>query len=277
MRLGIASPLAHSSAAEWAGKMVSLGCRAVVFPLNHTDNPALIDAYRDEAVKKGLRIAEVGSWVNPLALDETERQKNIDYCVNQLRLADYLKADCCVNICGAAGAVWDGAYKENFSEEFLRKTVKSIQEIIDRANPQYTSYSIEPMPWMMPADPDQYLWLLKEVNRKHFAVHMDLANWITSPQKYLMNEQFIDEVFNKLGEYIRSCHLKDVMLAGEFTLQLKEVACGKGSLNLEYYVKRAKEIDPEIPMIIEHLHTDEEYIESVEYVKARMKKAGLLE
>lgn len=277
MRLGIASSLSHKSAAEWAENMVKLGCKAIVFPLNHTNDIALIDAYRDEAIKHDLRIAEVGAWVNPLATDEAEREKNIAYCVKQLRLADYLKADCCVNICGAAGAVWDGAYKDNFSEEFLEKTVKSIQEIIDKANPQYTYYSIEPMPWMMPTDPDQYLWLLKEVNREHFAVHMDLANWITSPQKYLMNEQFIDEVFDKLGGYIRSCHLKDVQLAKEFTLQLKEVACGEGGLNLEYYVERANQLDSEMPMIIEHLHTDEEYIASMEYVQTRMKKAGLLE
>ncbi len=276
MRLGIASALAHSSAAEWADKMEKLGCRAVVFPLNHQSDSTLIDSYRDEAKKRDLRIAEVGAWVNPLAADKAEREKNIDYCVSQLKLADYLRADCCVNICGAAGAVWDGAYKENFSEEFLLETVTSIQEIIDRAKPRHTFYCIEPMPWMVPADPDQYLWLLKEVERENFAVHMDLANWITSPQKYLQNEKFIDEIFDKLGKYIKSCHLKDVKLAGEFTLQLKEVGCGEGSLNLEYYVERANRIDTEMPMIIEHLSTDEEYIASLKYVQARMDRAGLL-
>ena len=270
MRLGISSPLTHNSVVEWAEKQVKLGCRSIVFPLNSSSDPELISAYRDEAVKHDLKIAEVGSWVNPLASDEAERHKNMDYCVSQLKLADSLKANCCVNICGSAGKIWDGAYKDNFSEKFLQKTVKSIQEIIDRANPQHTFYCIEPMPWMMPADPDQYLWLIKEVDREHFAVHMDLANWITSPIKYLQNEQFIDEIFDKLGRYIKSCHLKNVHLANEFTLQLKEVACEAGELNLNYYVEHANRIDLEMPMIIEHLHTDEEYIASMEWVKANI-------
>ena len=58
-------------------------------------------------------------------------------------------------------------------------------------------------------------------------------------------------------------HLKDIRLKEEYTFQLEECACGKGTLDLELYAKLATVEDSDMPMIIEHLNTDEEYIESV--------------
>ena len=52
------------------------------------------------------------------------------------------------------GERWDGDYKDNFTKETWKKTVKSIQTIIDEAAPKHTYYTIEPMPWMYPISPD---------------------------------------------------------------------------------------------------------------------------
>ena len=99
--------------------------------------------------------------------------------------------------------------------------MRSIQNIIDEAMPERTSYTLEPMPCMVPAGPEQYLRLLEDVNRERFAVHMDLANWITSPDKYFNNHEFMEQCFAMLGDRIKSCHIKDVSLREEFTFQLK--------------------------------------------------------
>mgnify|MGYP000373444854 FL=1 len=128
---------------------------------------------------------------------------------------------------------------------------------------------------MYPISPDEYLHLIEDVGRDRFAVHMDIFNWITTPYRYFFNEEFMEEVFEKLGRYIKSCHIKDVCLQEEFTFQLKEVACGEGILNLEKYARLAEKVNPEMPMIIEHLHSDSEYLQSVAYLKERMEKAGL--
>lgn len=47
-------------------------------------------------------------------------------------------------------------------------------------------------------------------------------------------------------------------------------SCGEGILDIEKYVKLAEMVNPDMPMIIEHLVTDEEYAESVNYVTARL-------
>lgn len=180
-----------------------------------------------------------------------------------------------MNVSGSRGERWDGPYKENLTEDTWKLMVRSIQEIIDTANPVNTYYTIEPMPWMYPMGPDEYLKLIHDVDRERFAVHMDVFNWITTPERYFYHEDFMEECFRKLGPHIRSCHLKDVILEQEFTLQFRETACGRGCLNLEKYAQLARETDPDMPLIIEHLDGDNAYLESLAYVKQRFGEAGI--
>ena len=270
MRLGISSPLAHKTPEGWARRQAGLGCRAVTFPVDSGAEEGLIDRYAQAAADNDLVIAEVGVWRNPISPDKTVRENALAYAKSQLALADRVGARCCVNISGSAGERWDGAYKENFLQGTYDATVVSIRDIIDSVRPKNTFYTIEPMPWMVPADPDDYLRLIKDVDRERFAVHMDFCNWVTSPRKYFFNEEFMDECFQKLGHLIKSCHLKDVNLGGELTFKLIETHCGGGSINLEKYAELALAADPDMPLIIEHLNSDAEYIESFEYVRKRL-------
>jgi sugar phosphate isomerase/epimerase len=275
MRLGISTGLEHSSPEDWAAKMESAGCGSVVFPVDYTAAQDVILEYASAAKAYGLAIAEVGVWCNPISPNEAERQKAVIRCKEQLRLADAIGANCCVNVAGAVGGRWDGGYKDNFSPETWDKTVKSIQGILDEVNPVNAFYAVEPMPWMIPCGPDQYLELINAVDRPRFAAHMDICNWITSPNRYFFNEAFIEECFRKLGAHIKSCHLKDVRLREEYTFMLEETACGQGSISLEKYAEAALKIDPDMPFIIEHLGSDSEYLESLAYVKKRMSAVGL--
>ncbi len=271
MILGLSSSLKHSSAEEWAARMAKLGARAVVFPVDYTAGEEVVASYKAAADKYKLVIAEVGVWRNTLASDLNERTKWIDYAVNQLKMADKIGAKCCVNVVGTPhGLRWDGGYRQNFSKETWDMAVDMIQQIIDRAKPVNTKYTIETMPWMIPTSPDEYLRLMKDVNRKEFGGHLDVVNMITSPDRYFFSDDFLRECFSKLSGHIGSCHLKDINLREEFTFQLEEVACGKGTLNLELFAELATKEDPDMPMIIEHLHSDEEYLESLSYVQKRL-------
>lgn len=271
MYLGISSSLQHKTPEEWAAKHVALGLKSVVFPVDYLAGEEKIMAYKNAADKAGLLIAEVGVWRNTLAANLTERIKWIDYAVNQLKMADRIGANCCVNVVGTPyGPRWDGGYRENFSEELWQMAVKMIQQIIDTANPTKTKFSIESMPWMIPSSPDEYLRLMNDVNRSQFGAHLDVVNMITSPDRYFYNDCFLRECFTKLKGKICSCHLKDINLKQEYTFQLEECACGKGTLDINLFAELATSENPKMPMIIEHLTTDEEYIQSVKYVQKRL-------
>lgn len=273
MYLGISSSLEHNSPKEWAAKHKALGLETVVFPVNCDEDEATIMAYKNAADEIGLTIAEVGIWRNTLAADPNERKRWIDYAIRQLRMADAIGAACCVNVVGTPyGPRWDGGYRNNFSPDLWEMAVGMIRQIIDSARPIRTKFCIESMPWMIPSSPDEYLRLIEDVDRAEFGTHLDVVNMITTPKRYFYNDEFLKECFQKLHGTIVSCHLKDILLKQDYTFQLQECACGKGTLNIELYTQLATKENPHMPMIIEHLTTDEEYMTSVQYVRERLRK-----
>lgn len=268
MRLGISTSLAGMNPHQWAEKLSEIGCGAVVFPVDCNADDKLIDEYVNEAKSHNLVIAEVGIWRNALDRDSQTRQKNMNYSVRQLELADRIGARCAVNVAGAFGPRWDGGYRDNFTKEAFDETVRMIREVIDRANPKNTYFTIESMPWMIPTGPEEYLKLLAAVDRERFSVHLDIINMINSPQRYFFAPEFLEECFSLLGDKIKSCHLKDIKLLDEYTFRLEECACGEGTFDIARYISLADSVDSQMPMIIEHLSDDEAYYESVKYVKS---------
>lgn len=274
MRIGLSSPLQHKDAKGWASRMKELGCGSVVFPLDYTASDNDIADYVDAAKNAGLVIAEVGIWRNVFAIDSVEREQARERARGQLRLADEIGALCCVNVAGTyGGQQWDGGYRENFTAECWEQLVSYTRQLIDEVHPVKTKYSIEPMPWMYPTGPEEYRRLVEEVDRDAMGVHMDIINMINTPQRYFFPEDFLDQCFDILGSQILSCHLKDIRLREELTFQLEETACGKGSFPIERYIDKINEVNPDMPVIIEHLTTDEEYISSLNYVRQRLEES----
>lgn len=272
MRLGVSTDFGAKSANEWIEENKKLGLKSVVFPVNSHDDPIRIKEYAEAANSADITIAEVGIWCNAIASNPDEEKKNLQYSIDQLAMADNIGAKCCVNVVGAyAGSRWDGPHKSNFSEEAWKKSVKMIQTVIDEVKPENTYFTIEPMPWMIPTGPEEYLRLIEDVERDRFAVHMDIINMINCPERYFYPDEFLDKCFSLLGDKIKSCHLKDVALLGDFTFQLRECACGEGEFPIEKYINYASKTNPDMPMIIEHLKDDSAYRNSVEDVKNMLK------
>lgn len=69
-----------------------------------------------------------------------------------------------------------------------------------------------------------------------------------------------------------SCHLKDVLLLEDYTFQLRECGCGEGIIDISHYAKLATACDRDMPMIIEHLSSDEAYVKSMKYVRRILEK-----
>jgi len=202
--------------------------------------------------------------------DENARRAAIEYCQNRLALADRIGARCCVNIAGSRGEQWDGPHPDNLTEDTFDLIVDTVRTIIDAVNPTRTYYTLETMPWMYPDSPDAYLRLLAAIDRSQFAVHLDPANLICSPQRYFGNAALIKECFEKLGQFIRSCHAKDVALSPHMTTHLDEVRPGLGGLDYSVFLKELHKLEPDICLMLEHLPTEHEYVLAGEYVRSRI-------
>ncbi|MBN1876551.1 MAG: sugar phosphate isomerase/epimerase [Anaerolineae bacterium] len=260
---------------RWVAALKQAGYSAAYCPVAADTTPDALNAYVKAARKANILIAEVGAWSNPLDPDEKTRKVAMDKCKTQLALAEAIGARCCVNISGSRGEPWDGPHPDNLTQETFEMIVETVQEIIDAVNPRRTYYTLEPMPWMYPDSADNYLSLIKAINRPQFGVHIDIVNVINSPQRYFNNATLINEWFSKLGPYVRSCHAKDTLLSTHLTTHLDEVRPGLGALSYPTLLTELNKLDPDTPLMIEHLEMEEEYRFAAEYIRGIATDLGL--
>jgi sugar phosphate isomerase/epimerase len=258
----------------WIRNLQDHGYRASYCPASYQDSPQLIQAYALAACRADILIAEVGAWSNPLSPDETTRQAALLHCQQQLALAEEIGALCCVNISGSLSDRWDGPHPLNLSQETFEQIVESVRKIIDAVRPRRTFYTLETMPWMYPDSTDSYLALLQAVDRVQFAVHFDPTNLICSPQRYYGNARLIQEFFEKLGSFIKSCHAKDVRLRSSLTVHLEEVRAGLGELDYPAFFRAANQVNPNLPLMVEHLETEQEYDLAANYLRRVARSCG---
>ena len=268
MRLGAPVFDKYESGEQWALLHQKYGYRAAYSPINSKNDLHKKEEFIKAAEKYDIIIAEVGAWSNPMSLNPDERKKNIEHCKNQLFVADEVGAQCCVNIAGNLGERWDGHSDKNLTKEAFDLIVETTRDIIDSVNPQRTFYTLEMMPWMYPTDEENYLDLINAIDRKQFAAHIDIANTINSPIRYYNTPNIIKSCFAKLGKYIKSIHVKDIFMSQDMTTNISEIIAGKGNFNHKCLVEETRKLNENIPLMLEHLSTKEEYIEAGDYIKA---------
>jgi sugar phosphate isomerase/epimerase len=275
MRLGAPVFVDVMTPDHWIAALKRERYGAAYCPIGADADAATIRAYVKAAEKADVVIAEVGAWSNPLSADAATRKAALEKCQTQLNLADEIGARCCVNIAGTRGEPWDGPDPSNLTAETFDLIVESVRAIIDAVQPRRTYYTLEPMPWMYPDSADSYLHLLAAIDRSHFGVHVDMVNVINSPQRYFDNAALTREWFSKLGPHIKSCHAKDTLLATKLTTHLDEVRPGLGYLDYRTLLRELDKLDPDTPLMIEHLHAEEDYRLSAEYIRGVADEIGL--
>ena len=242
-----------------------LGYSAAYCPAGLTagDSAAITETKKAFAAEDVV-IAEVGAWKNLLEPDSDRRRANIQYVQERLALADEIGARCCVDIGGSYNAsLWDGPDPRNLTREYFDATVENCRQLIDAIKPTQTHFSIEMMGWSLPNTADAYLQLIKAVDRKAFGVHVDVCNIVDSPERYYYNGRIIDEVFQKLGPWILSCHAKDV---GPHATHFTEVIPGHGGIDYKRYLLNLAAMKTETPLMLEHLQTEAEYDEGRRFI-----------
>jgi sugar phosphate isomerase/epimerase len=276
VRLASPLPPTWDSPDGWVEALRRHGFRAAYWPLPDDAPAAEVDAYAEAAHAAGIVIAEIGAWhANPISPDDATRARGLERCRVQLALAERVGARCCVNVAGSRGAEWDAPHPDNLSPDTFALIVDSVREILDAVQPSRTYYTLEPMPFTLPDSPDSYLALLRAVDRERFAVHLDPVNFINTPAKLYDNAALVRECFAKLGPHIRSVHAKDIVLEPRLTVHLEEVRPGLGVFDLEVLLREVDRLDPEMPLLVEHLGSDEDYAAAVAHVREVAGALGL--
>jgi sugar phosphate isomerase/epimerase len=240
------------------------GYRAAYCPTADVTDTARIRAIVDAFAREDIVIAEVGRWVNLLDPDTAKRRENLRIVTEGLALAEAVGARCCVDIAGSFNPeVWYGPHPDNVSDRFFDAAVENARTIIDAVKPRRTTFCYEMMGWSIPDSPASFLKLLKAVDRKAFAVHLDPCNLVNSPARFYGSATLLEECFRTLGPWVVSCHAKDLVWDVEMNIHFREVRPGAGTLDYGAYLRGVAALPRQPPLMLEHLP------DAAEYDKAR--------
>ena len=266
MTVRLGGPLPYDGHPEaYARAHVDFGYRAAYMPNIKLDNREEIAAIVKAMAAANVIIAEGGAWKNLIAHDEATRQANLEFAVHQLALADEMGARACVAFHGTVGHSGDpwqlsdnydyGPHPDNQSDAGFQRAVETARYVIDMVKPRRTKFSLEMVPWLVTDTAENYLKLLKAIDRPQFGAHIDAANMIISPRLYFNTGPMIRDCFALLGPWIVSCHAKDIVMKGgpgTISFHMDEVVPGEGNLDYGAYLTEIDRLGRDVPLMLEH-------------------------
>lgn len=235
-----------------------------------------VRAIRDAFARVQIPFAEAGAWCNLVSPDPAKRRANFDYVCGRLALADELGARCCVDYLGTCDPDSDyGPHPDNLKPAAFAQAVEVIRAVVDAVKPRRAVFALEMMQWMLPDSVRAYAALLKAVDRPMFGVHLDPVNLIVTPRQYYQNGRLIRDCFRALGSRIASCHAKDLILRNQLALHLDEVRPGLGQLDYRTYLKCLHALPGDVPLMLEHLATADDYAAARAHLAAVADRLGI--
>ncbi|MEX1125456.1 MAG: TIM barrel protein, partial [Acidimicrobiia bacterium] len=229
---------------------------------------------RDEFHKADVLLAETAAWVNPLDPDPRLRSQARAEVARALALADELGAACCTTVSGsfASSDTPDshvGHHPENFTPGALEAVVDWVREVLVDVRPTRSFLTLEMCPWAVVDRPDVYRQLLDSVDHPGLAVHLDPANSMTSPRALFQSAGVIEDLFEQLGPWVKSCHAKDVAFTGSpAVVSMREVPPVTGHMDYGQFLRCIGSLDNDTPLIMEHLPDRESYVASAARIRA---------
>ena len=252
------------------------GYRAAYCPAIPLDDRERIRATVEAFARHDVVVAEVGRWVNLLDPDAQARKRNLATVTEGLALAEAVGARCCVDIAGSFSTTsWFGPHPDNLSSRFFDAAVENARTIVDAVKPTRTTFCYEMMAWSLPDSPDACLRMLKAVDRKAFAVHLDPCNLVNSPERYYRSSDLLRECYAKLGPHVASVHAKDLAWEVEMAVHFREVRAGLGSVDYGVLLAEHARHCPDAPLMLEHLANDAEYDAARDHVRGAGERIGV--
>jgi sugar phosphate isomerase/epimerase len=201
-----------------------------------------------------VMLAEIGIWRNLITPDDAVRKVHLAYAAERLAVADAVGAKCAVSYIGSYAAGTDYApAAENLGQDAFDAAVETCRALLDTVKPKRARFALEMMQYSLPDSVDSYVELIRAVDRPGFGAHFDPVNLIMTPRVYWNSGTLIRECFEKLGEWVVSCHAKDIVLHHQAALHFDEVMIGEGQLDYRTYLRELDRLPRDVPLLLEHL------------------------
>ena len=149
---------------------------------------------------------------------------------------------------------WEWApHPDNHKPETEDRLVKSLREILATAGDLDVNIVLEMHQTTTLNTPQTIKRVIERTESNRVRVNLDSVNFISGLQTAFHPAPVIDELFDILGPYVDTVHVKDFYLEERFVVHISETVVGTGMMDLDTLLRRTHQLDPHGYVIIEHL------------------------
>ena len=144
-------------------------------------------------------------------------------------------------------------HPDNFKPETEDRFVRSMQEILETADDCGVNIILEIHQTTLLRDAKTVRRIIKRLDSPRVKVNIDPVNFVCDLPTALDPTPMIDDLFDQLGPYVDTVHVKDFYLEDRFVLHISETVIGTGLMDLGTVLRRAYQASPDGFVIVEHL------------------------
>lgn len=144
-------------------------------------------------------------------------------------------------------------HPENYSEASEDYFVASLNEIVKRARDQGVKIILEFHVTTVLNTPQRIRRVIERTDPAWVRVNIDPCNLVGDLQTAYHPAPMIYALFDELGPYVDTVHLKDYYLEDRFVVHISETVIGTGLMDFDTVLQRAYQNAPHGYVVIEHL------------------------
>lgn len=205
---------------------------------------------------EGVRLFQTtGYWQNLVTSDEAARAESVKVVQAALRLAGWLGSRGIDTGPGSMNP--DGPWfphPDNWKPEAREQLIKSLKECAPAAEDAGVYLSLEAHQLVTLETPEITREVLDAVDSPWVRCDYDSANWITLKEVFDTGAA-VNHHFDVMGDYIVSCHAKDIWVENRLAVHLQDGCPGRGLMDFRTLFRRMEALSPDYPVIVEGAQT----------------------
>jgi sugar phosphate isomerase/epimerase len=144
-------------------------------------------------------------------------------------------------------------HPDNYKPETEDRIVRSLVEILETAHDLDIDVVLETHASTTLNDAETVRRVIERTGSNRLKLNLDPCNNVTDLKTACAPTAMLNHLFDLLGEYIATVHVKDYYLEDRFTVHISETVIGTGMMDWETVLRRSYQAKPDGYVVIEHL------------------------
>ncbi|MBN8633821.1 MAG: sugar phosphate isomerase/epimerase [Anaerolineae bacterium] len=186
--------------------------------------------------------------------DETVRRAGVEGARDLIRLAAKMgvpESGVRPTSLSPRGEWWPHA--DNYKPETEDRLVRSLCEILETAEEYDITVVLETHVTTTLNTPETIRRVIERTGSKRLKLNLDPCNFVGDLQTAFNLPPMLQHLFDVLGEYIATVHLKDFLLEDRFVVHITETVIGTGLMDFDTILRLVHQTKPDAYVVIEHL------------------------